>query len=232
MRSHEPQLTEKFQAHANSLMDIYVLDTNTFLTVGVNNIGNGDSSVVDQVNTHVNLSVHLPSSTNATVNAADGDTVENLTSELSQFSLDSNHALSSTSSSSFPSATTQATLCTASLWLFGQPVQNIKNIDGLGPIMCTAYHQQPMFGNRFLAAGQRNGMVKVYNVPNFSVASEIHFPEMQGQDCRFVALNLSRDKENTHFVNIKNPFRDLILTTSWSDGHVMVCQIDARRGSP
>ena len=89
-----------------------------------------------------------------------------------------------------------------------------------------------MFGNRFLATGQKNGTVKVYNIPSFSVASEIHFPEIKDLDCCFVALNLSRDKENTHYVNMKNPFRDLILTTAWSDGRVMVCQIDARKGSP
>lgn len=238
MRSHEPMLTEKFQAHTESLMDIYVLDTNTFLTVGLNQ--NQNTAVVHssieqgtaQIGRDVTLSADFPSTTTATTTAA-VETVESISSELSRFSFSSDHhpPSSSTTSTSSPS-TSWATQCTASVWVFGQPVQNINTMDNLGSTLCTSYHQQPMFGNRFLATGQKNGTVKVYNIPSFSVASEIHFPEIKDLDCCFVALNLSRDKENTHYVNMKNPFRDLILTTAWSDGRVMVCQIDARKGSP
>ena len=242
MRSHEPMLAEKFQAHTESLMDIYVLDTNTFLTIGMNQEHSGSAvhpsieQVTNPISGDVGLSTDLPSSTTAATTAT-GETVDSLSSELSRFSFTSDHnptstttTFSSSSSSSFPSMSS-GTQSTASLWVFGQPVQCIKTLDNLGSILCTAYHQQPMFGNRFLATGQKNGTVKVYNVPSFSVASEIQFSDIKELDCCFVALNLSRDKENTHYVNMKNPFRDLILTTSWSDGRVMVCQIDTRKGS-
>ena len=225
MRSHEPTLAEKFQAHSESLKDIYVLDTTTFLTVGFNH-GVGVASPIDQVNL-LARPPHLSSSaTSASSTLVGKDPVDTLTAEMSKFSLPSDHSL--TSSSSTATLEPQSAI---SIWLFGQPVHNVKNIDNLGQILCTAYHQQPMFGNRFLAVGLTNGGVRVYNIPSFSVASEINFPEINDLDCRFIALNLSRDKENTHYVNVKNPFRDLILTTSWSDGKVMICQIDARRGS-
>lgn len=73
--------------------------------------------------------------------------------------------------------------------------------------------------------------MKIYNVPSFSVASEIHFSDFVNCDCLRIALNLSREKENTHHFNLRNPFRDLILTTVWSDGRVMVCQIEGNRNN-
>ena len=78
MRSHEPTLAEKFQAHSESLKDIYVLDTTTFLTVGFNHV----ASPIDQVN----LLVHPPhlssSATNAATNLVSRDAVDNLTAEM------------------------------------------------------------------------------------------------------------------------------------------------------
>ena len=118
-----------------------------------------------------------------------------------------------------------------SLWEYSKPMKNLKTLDGLGSVVCSAFHQQPLFGNRFLALGLTGGAVKIYNLPSFSIASEIHFQDIANRHCRHIALNLSREKEHTHNFNMKNPFRDLILTTVWSDGRIMVCQIDPRRNS-
>jgi len=70
----------------------------------------------------------------------------------------------------------------------------------------------------------KDSTVKVYNVPNFSVASELHFPEMKGT-CIHVALNISREAPLINNAFFRNPFRDLILTTVWTDAKVMICQV-------
>lgn len=219
-------------------MDIYALDVNTFLTIGMNKkLSSGTGSPkFSQLSVQTEKANDLPpgpdnssSVTTGTIKAAPtDDPVAALASNLSQFTF-------SNAPSSNPvteSATKLNGSHTACVWAFGQPVQNISTIDYLGLVSCTSFHQQPMFGNRFLAVGQANGKVKVFNIPQFSVASEVYFHNYKDLECRFVALNLSREKENTHFVNVKNPFRDLILTTAWSDGRIMVCQTDGRKGSP
>lgn len=77
----------------------------------------------------------------------------------------------------------------------------------------------------FLGLGLRYGVIKIYNIPTFTIASELHFPEMKGHDCTHIKLNLSREVPVINHAYYRNPFRDLILTSVWSDGKVMVCQV-------
>lgn len=143
------------------------------------------------------------------------ESVDTITANLSKVTLASNASVAFSLSN-----------CSASIWDYSKNVTNTKTVENLGDVLVTAFHQQPMFGNQFLALGYQGGAIKIYNVPTFSVASEIHFPDIVNYSCRHVALNLSREKENTHHFNMRNPFRDLILTTVWSDGKVMICQIE------
>lgn len=114
-----------------------------------------------------------------------------------------------------------ATSC-ITLWQFDHPPRTVKTVFLIGDVISTAFHHQLNCGSMFLAVGMRDGTVKIYNVPTFSVASELHFSEMKGKDCLHVALNLSRESPVTSYY--RHPLRDLILTTAWSDGKVMVCQ--------
>ena len=143
---------------------------------------------------------------------SDVDDVDNLAGRLDDVSLN-----------------TVAPNCSIALWEYGKPIKMFKTIDSPGPITCTAFYQHPLLGNRFLAVGLMGGAVKIYNLPSFTVASEIHFQDIADKNCSHIALNLSREREYTQNFNVKNPFRDLILTTVWSDGKIMICLLDSRK---
>lgn len=179
------------------MLDIYILlDASSFLTVGLN------SAVTDLA--MGDLAEATPTT------AVPPTSAESLAANLAKVSLSSspNHY-------------------SASIWDYDKSVTNSKTVDNLGEILVSAFHQQPLFGNQFLAVGYKGGAIKIFNVPNFTVASEIHFPDTSPTGyCCHVAINLSRDKENTHHFNMRNPFRDLILSTVWSDGRIMICQIE------
>lgn len=199
-----------------------MLDTSSFLTVGINQensvlLSLGTSTTTGEVSQAESLPTVTTTCT-TTPAPVSSEAVETLSANLDQVSL---------TQSSTPSSANYS----ASIWDYGKPISSTKTQDNIGPVISTAFHQQPMFGNRFLALGLCGGTVKIYNLPSFQVASEIHFPDISNSDCLQVALNLSRDKENTHHFNMKNPFRDLILTTVWSCGRVMVCQIEPHRMS-
>ena len=193
------------QAHSKLLLDIYVLlDASSFLTVGLNSL------VVDPATG--DLAETTPTTT------APPSSAESITANLAKVSLTSSPAqISSQAYSNY----------SVSIWDYNKTISNAKTVDNLGEVLVSAFHQQPLFGNQFLAVGYKGGAIKIFNVPNFTVASEIHFPDISpAGNCCHVALNLSRDKENTHHFNMRNPFRDLILSTVWSDGRIMICQIE------
>ena len=183
------------------MLDIYVLlDASSFLTVGLNS----DPALGDLAET-------TPTTTTPPSSA------ESITANLAKVSLNS---------ASSPSHVSQP-YTSASIWEYSKSVTNSKTVNNLGEVLVSAFHQQPLFGNQFLAVGYKGGAIKIFNVPNFTVASEIHFPDISPTGyCCHVAINLSRDKENTHHFNMRNPFRDLILSTVWSDGRIMICQIE------
>ena len=214
-------------------MDIHIIDSSSFLTVGTDGGGSPSlpalpsstpttsATVTERVEATGQISLESTQATQVPPHTA----VDAVSSELASLAIVPN---SSQSTLVTPYLSRSSSLYNVSLWDFGKPVRKIKTQEVTGPILSTNFHQQPMFGNRFLAMGLTNGAVKIYNLPSFTVASEIRFPDIENKDCIFVALNLSREKENTHHVNVKNPFRDLILTTVWSDGRIMVCQTDRK----
>ncbi len=210
------------KAHYESFLNIHVLDTSCFITVGVNQdssssilsspmIANDNRPVISRKISHENPSSEagIP----LIVDSSD-KTLDNISSGLAIMSINHSSLYSNYS---------------ISLWEYGKPIKNFKTLDNLGPVTCSAFYQHPLLGNRFLALGLMGGAVKIYNLPTFTIASEIHFQDIADKNCSHIALNLSRDKEHTYNFNIKNPFRDLILTTVWSDGRIMVCQVDPRK---
>ena len=222
------------QAHSESLLDIHIIDSSSFLTVGVDGSGSPSLPVVPPsaptssttpVTERVEATGQISLESSQAPDAPPHTAVDTVSSELASLAIVPN---SSQSPLVTPYLTQSSSLYNVAIWDFGKPVRKIKTQEVTGPILSTNFHQQPMFGNRFLAMGLTNGAVKIYHLPNFTVASEIRFPDIENKDCIFVALNLSREKENTHHVNVKNPFRDLILTTVWSDGRIMVCQTDRK----
>lgn len=94
-----------------------------------------------------------------------------------------------------------------------------------GVVNSTSFHIHTPPGNMFLAVGLQGGKVKIFNLPSFKIASELHFPEMKGSECSHITINHSRETPIMSSVYYRNPFRDLILTTVWSDGRIMVCQV-------
>ncbi len=94
-----------------------------------------------------------------------------------------------------------------------------------GVVNSTSFHVHPPPGNMFLAVGIQGGTVKIFNLPSFKIASELHFPEMKGSECSHITINHSRENPVSSSVYYRSPFRDLILTTVWSDGRIMVCQV-------
>ena len=111
------------------------------------------------------------------------------------------------------------------LWEFNKPPKFVQAYNINGMVISSSFHCHNPPGNMFLAMGLKDGTVRILNVPGFSVASELHFSEMKGKDCNHIALNLSREAPLITQSLFRNPFRDLILTTVWSDGRIMVCQV-------
>ena len=212
------------KAHSESFLNIHVLDTSCFITVGTNQerassilpspmVANDNRPEVTRKISHETPPTEVANSQD--VHPTEKN-LENVSSGLANMSI--NH-------------TSVCSNYSISLWEYGKPIKNFKTLDNLGSVTCSAFYQHPLLGNRFLALGLMGGAVKIYNLPTFTIASEIHFQDIADRNCSHIALNLSRDKEHTYNFNMKNPFRDLILTTVWSDGRIMVCQIDPRKNS-
>lgn len=202
------------KAHTGSLLNVHVLDTSCFLTVGVNHPPSAETinDTKPSSSPHEGTpsdSTPLEAQTDDPTKSTVSPGVEDIVSTMKNMSINPSSSVSQ--------------------WEYGNPVKNIRTLDNFGPVTCSAYYQHTLLGNRFLALGLMGGAVKICNMPTLTVASEIHFQDIIDKNCRHIAINLSRDKEHTYNFNFKNPFRDLILTSVWSDGRVMVCQVDPRR---
>lgn len=225
MQSQQPVVDSSIVPHSTSLTSIHVMDNSQFLTVGSGREEDPTHSHMVSHDPHPTVPVapeglvtsgpqgtHMQPTGQATVNS--------ITSEISNLSV-TEEQLSVSLHQDPNSAVTHSII----LWQFSRPPKCIKTVSNLGDeISSTSFHHHPHLGSMFLAVGMKDNTVKIYNLPNFSVASELHFPEMKGT-CLYVALNFSRESpifSNTYF---RNPFRDLILTTVWSDAKVMVCQV-------
>lgn len=225
MQSQQPVVDSSIVPHTTSLINIHVMDNSQFLTVGSGREEDPTHSHMVSHDPHPTVSVApeglVTSASQGTHMQPTGQaTVNSIMSEMSNLSVTEEQL-----NVSLHQEPNSALTHSVSLWQFSRPPKCIKTISNLGgEISSTSFHSHPHLGIMFLAIGMKNNTVKIYNVPNFSVASELHFPEMKGT-CTYVALNFSREVPVISNAYFRNPFRDLILTTVWSDAKVMVCQV-------
>ena len=226
MRTQKPTVNSEQLVHSASLSNIHVLDNSVIITVGRGSSvlkENEATTVVPSKEPNAPLAT-ISSVSNASngllnvmsqevVSTAHSPCVEKMAQDLAQLIVGGE-------TSSVPRRSED----TVTLWQYGVPLRPTKMESDLGEIATSAFHLAHT-GNMFLAVGLCNGTVKILNLPNFSIASELHFPEMAGRSCLHVALNLSRESPVQNHNYYRNPFRDLILTTAWSDGKVMICQV-------
>ena len=248
MMSQTPSVQSTLQAHSLSLTNLHVMDANHFLTVGMDpthhppppsmphpHLGppppppsaavGGSSS--DESTTPPGggggAKTHLQSEPFSIIPPSGPDA---LGTDMSQLSIQPS---SSSSDDDPPGAglgpPDAPVQCSVKSWEYGKPPHVVKSVGDVGDVVSSSFHCHNPPGNLFLGLGLRNGVIKIFNVPNFTISSELHFPEMKGQDCMHVRLNLSREAPLITAAYYRNPFRDLILTSAWSDGKVMVCQV-------
>ena len=222
MRTQQPTINSEQHVHSVSLSSIHIQDNSAIITIGrgssVQKDGeatNTSAAVQTNISTSQSLGEHtMHSASNSGLQDGSGQSMNQLTTEVAQMSV--GDVGNSTSAGQFED--------TVTVWQYGVPLRPIKIEEDLGEIVTSVFHHAHT-GNMFLALGLSNRIVKILNLPNFTLASELHFPEMAGKRCLHMALNLSRDSPVPNGSYYRNPFRDLILTTAWSDGKVMICQV-------
>ena len=236
-------------AYSHSLRNIHVMDNSLILTIGRGLLQPRDNNISPSVPStdhapvgllspvttpaSVTSNGHLASSSSSSSCSSSSQdatgvggsqapaAINKIVQDMSKVSNPSTTIPSSSSSTSSFAATSQDAVI---LWQYGQPLKPAKVQRDLGEVVTTAFYQAYV-GSMFLVVGLQGGTVKILNLPSFSTASELHFPEMVGKTCLHVALNLSRDIPLHNPSYHRNPFRDLILTTAWSDGKIMICQV-------
>ena len=232
MGTQQPTINSKQLVHSSSLSSIHIQDSSVILTVGrggaaVQKEGEGSGSAKD-ASAPVTLGNMPVASTSSSSSSSSSSTLS--TSEasistggapgISQLTQDMTQLSVSTSANQSAGRFED----TVTLWQYDMPLRPTKIQNNLGEIVTSAFYHAHT-GNMFLAIGLCNGTVKILNLPNFTLASELHFPQMVGKNCLHMALNLSRESPIQNHNYYRNPFRDLILTTVWSDGKVMICQV-------
>ena len=222
MRTQQPAINSEQHVHSVSLSSIHIQDNSVIITVGRgSSVQDSESpgAAVPDPNAPIPLGTTsvVSTSTNGILNKVPQNVGNNVTTQ-SQLAQDMTQlsVIESTNVARFED--------TVTLWQYGVPLRPTKIRGDLGEIVTSVFHQAHT-GNMFLAIGLCNGTIKILNLPNFSVASELRFPEMAGKSCLHMALNLSRESPIHNHNYYRNPFRDLILTTVWSDGKVMICQV-------
>jgi len=243
MMSHTPAIIRTYNAHSVSLTNLHVVDASHFITVGMEKAAADDPAQTEPTsNGTVSQDVSPPAASPNLITLIPS-TSENLETKMTSLDINSSVELeevgtpaattaapsSSLSHTSVTSPTQPAPSspmqCKVKLWEFDKPLKVVKEIADVGPVMCSSFHCHSPPGNMFLGLGMKNGAVKVYNVPEFTLATEIHFEEMPNADCVQLRLNLSRETPIFTHAYYRNPFRDLILTSAWSNGKIMVCQV-------
>ncbi len=222
MMSQTPSIHGSFQSHSSSLINLHVMDANHFITIGMDSGPNTEDTPVDDTGTKPEQVI----SKEVEAVVPSPAPPDPLSLDMSQLSLvqqqqsDEGGSLTSSVSSSDDSERSSV-----KLWEYGRPQKLLKCVDGVGAVTSSSFHCHSPPGNCFLGVGLKSGVIKIYNVPSFNISSELHFPEMKGKDCTHIRLNLSREVPLITHAYYRNPFRDLILTSVWSDGRIMVCQV-------
>lgn len=228
MGTQQPTINSNQHVHSASLSDIHVQDSSVIITVGrgaaVQKEAEGSSvaaatakdmtsSATLRNTSVVSTSTNSNSTSEASITTGGAPVIGQLTQDLTQLSV-----------SDTVNSSTGRFEDTVTLWQYDVPLRPTKIQSDLGEIITSTFYLAHT-GNMFLAIGLCNGTIKILNLPNFTLASELHFPQMAGKDCLHMALNLSRESPIQTHNYYRNPFRDLILTTVWSDGKVMICQV-------
>ena len=244
MQTQQPVVDSKMVAHSISLCNIHVVDSTRFITIGLSSYaevpderlvtestssGNGGRGRINEGGGVKGLTSGLESI---------AMTMDDVASEFSQMTVgglpsSEEHTAAGTVGGSASEAVKTAAHHPdffISIWEFNRPPKLVHSLPVNGVVISSSFNYHLPTGNMFLATGLQNGTVKIYNVPlptfmTLTTASELHFSEMMGKDCIHVAINLSREVPLNANAYIRNPFRDLILTTVWSDGRIMVCQV-------
>ena len=215
MSNHQPQLDTILTMQCSILKDIHVLQ-NGFLTIGVASTDTTPtlSSGLQSPKDNAMVTDKPPPSgyhSNSTTEEppTNGCPVESLVNNMSELKVHCNGE----------GVAYEDKWC-ASLWENERPPRCSRTVH-LGPLVSNAFYHLPNVGTTFLSVGMQDGRVKIYHVPSFNMACELKFSELSGKDCVHLALNLSRDLP---LVPMRSPYRDLLLTTVWSGGRVMICQ--------
>lgn len=231
MQSQSPVVDSSIAAHPYSLHGLHVIDNSHFLTVGTGPI---PSTQIEDSSFGGGLHVGATSTPSGGhvvgVEGVSGNRppvpVENLTNDMSRLSVGNfTPSISTAVSNTGTSGTHDQNRYSVCLWQFNKPPKLLTPLSEEGMVLSTSFHCHSPPGNMFLAVGLQGGTVKIYNIPTFTVASELHFPEMKGTECIHVNLNHSREVPITNHAYFRNPFRDLILTTVWTDGKIIICQV-------
>lgn len=220
MMSQTPTLHASFQSHTLSLTNLHTVDPNHFITIGTES----NSSSEDDPSHDLGSKSQIQPAAPAEACTIPTSTMDDLSLEVSQLSVQPSE------DTPLPALPTGALMepsiqYSVKLWEFGKPPKVVKVISADGTVVSTSFHCHTPPGNMFLGLGLKNRIVKIYNIPNFTISSELHFPEMKGGECVHIKLNHSREVPLLTHAYYRNPFRDLILTSVWSDGVVMVCQV-------
>ena len=242
MMSQTPSIHSTFSSHSLSLVNLHVVDASHFITVGtdiqapppVNEEAPPPvaNSSLSGPKTQLETTPPHPPTQSETYNmvvlpqAPPPSVAESMNFDLSQLSLsqsgDDSAAAAAVVSENPSNPSIQFSI---KWWEYAKPPKMGRCVPDVGAAVSSSYHFHNPPGNMFLGLGLRDGVIKIYNIPTFTIASELHFPEMKGRDCLHIRLNLSREMPLVTPAYYRNPFRDLILTSVWSDGKVMVCQV-------
>ena len=240
MQSQQPVIYSSIAAHSLSLCNVHVIDNTRFITIGLNHFP-ADAS--DERPTEASGRGDILRQGGAGMKGGVPSTLESVVEGFSKMSVNAGSGLPHAEEHALAmgvavggagvdvvKATSHHPDYFVSIWEFNRPPKLVQSLPVNGVVISSSFNYHLPTGNMFLATGLQNGTVKIYNVPltNFaalSTASELHFSEMMGKDCVHVAINLSREVPLNANAYLRNPFRDLILTTVWSDGKIMVCQV-------
>ena len=241
MQTQQPVIDSRMIAHSISLSRVHVVDSTRFITIGLSPCPDvSDERLIESGGSSGRSDGRVVGGKGGISSSLDM-TMEGVAADFSQLSVNASGGLSS-DEHALPTAVGSGATepmkaagrlpdFVISIWEFNRPPKLLHSLPVNGVITSSSFHHHLPTSNMFLATGMQNGTVKIYNIPStssfvsLSTASELHFSEMRGKDCVHIAINLSREVPLNANAYLRNPFRDLILTTVWSNGRIMVCQV-------
>ena len=109
------------------------------------------------------------------------------------------------------------------VWRYSNPPERLAGLEACKDGVCcaSAVHLSGGAGS-LVALGMKNGVVRVYSAPQFVLAAELIFAEMDGCDCTEISATLVSAELlwNPSLVQLT----DILIATLWSNGVVKVCR--------